>query len=137
MDKSRILKIILEAGSKIAALNEALANSNTSTADWTLLMLAGVMQDLQRLTEEEPLPMAIDRQKLSENFHGVLTAIVEARVGVKEGNYRLAFSDLVLLGFALNDIREIIDGERVKFDITKTIFNASSKQKALYLSKVP
>ena len=108
MDKSRILNIIAEAEAKLVILDEALDSGNSETANWILLVLSGVFQDLQRLTEEEPIPMEIDKQKLSMIFQSALNAVGEGRAGIEEREYRLTRSDAVLLCLALHDIREII-----------------------------
>lgn len=108
MDKSRILKIIGEAEAEIVTLEEALDGGNNDTANWTFVVLAGIIQDLQRLAEEEPIPKEVDKQKLSATFQTALKAVGERRASIEEGKYRLTRSDTVLLSLALHDIREII-----------------------------
>ena len=108
MDKSRILNIITEAESKLVTLDEALDSGNSETANWIFLILSGVFQDLQRLTEEEPIPIEIDKQKLSMTFRSALDAVREGEAGIEEREYHLMRSDAVLLCLALHDIREII-----------------------------
>lgn len=108
MDKSRILKIISEAEAEIVTLEEALDSGNNDTANWTFVILAGIIQDLQRLAEEEPIPIEVDKQKLSATFQTALNAVGERRASIEEREYGLTCSDAVLLCLALHDIREII-----------------------------
>ena len=108
MDKSRIFNILAEAEAKLVTLDEALDSGDAEAANWIFLILLGVIQDLQRLAEEEPIPPEIDKQKLSATFQTALNAVGEGRVGIEEGEYRLTRSDTVLLCLALQDIREII-----------------------------
>ena len=108
MDKSRILEIITEAEAKLVTLDEALDSGNNEAAKWIFLVLSGVFQDLQRLTEEEPVPIEIDKQKLALTFQSALNAVGEGKVGIEEREYHLTRSDAVLLCLALHDIREII-----------------------------
>lgn len=108
MDKSRILKIISEAEAKLVTLDEALDSGNNEAANWIFLVLSGVILDLQRLAEEEPIPIEIDKQKLAMTIQSAMDAVGEGRVGIEEREYRLTRSDAVLLCLALHDIREII-----------------------------
>ena len=108
MYKSRILKIITEAEAKLVTLDEALDSGNSEAANWIFLVLSGVIQDLQRLTEEEPIPIEIDKQKLSMTFQSAIDAVGVGRVGIEERDYGRTRSNTVLLCLALQDIREII-----------------------------
>lgn len=108
MDKSRIFKIIDEAEAEIATLDKALDSGSGERAHWTLVVMSGIIQDLRRLAEEEPMPTGIDKQKLSKTFQTALSALGEGRASIEEGEYRLTRSDSVLLSLALQDIREII-----------------------------
>ena len=109
MDKSRILKIITEAEAKLVTLDEALDSGNSEEANWIFVVLAGVIQDLQRLAEEEPIPIEIDKQKLSMTFQSAWNAVEEGRVSIQECEYRLLRLNAVLLSLALQDMRKIIN----------------------------
>ena len=108
MDKSRILEIITEAEAKLVTLDEALDSGNNEAANWIFTVLAGVFQDLQRLAQEEPIPIEVDKQKLTLTFQSALKAVGEGRVGIEEREYSLTRSDVALLCLALHDIRELI-----------------------------
>lgn len=108
MDQPRILKIIAEAEAEIVTLEKALDSGNNDTADWTFVVLSGIIQDLQRLAEEEPIPIEVDEQKLSATFQTALKAVGEGRASIEEGKYHLTRSDTVLLSLALHDVRKII-----------------------------
>lgn len=111
MDTSRISKIIVEAVSKLSTLDKALDSGNRYTAHWTLLILFGMMQDLQRLAEEEPVPIQIDKAKLFEKIEAADTVMGRLKRFIEEDNFRLASTDAVSLHSILYDIRQLISGE--------------------------
>lgn len=129
MDKSRILKIIGEAEAEIVTLEEALDGGNNDAADWTFVVLAGIIQDLQRLAEEEPIPIEVDKQKLSATFQTALNAVGEGRASIEEGEDRLTRSDTILLSLALHDLRAII-GTTSGAEVPHTAFDAPREQEA-------
>jgi hypothetical protein len=108
MDKLRMIKIITEAEGEIATLDQALDSGNDNAAQWTQVILSGMIQDLRRLAEEEPTPDEFDKQKLSAAFQTALSAVGEGRVSIKESEYRLKRSDAAALSLALYDVRELI-----------------------------
>ena len=108
VDKTRMEKVIQEAEAKVPTLDDAVEKCDQEVASWTLLLLSGIIQDLQRLSNEEPIPAEIDRQKLSEALQAASDAITEGGESVRRGEYSLARSDAVLLALALEDIQDII-----------------------------
>ena len=109
VDKTRMEKVIQEAEAKVPALDDALEKCDQEVASWTLLLLSGIIQDLQRLSNEEPIPAGIDRQKLSEALQTASKAISGGGEFVRLGECSLARSDAVLLTLALEDIQDIIN----------------------------
>lgn len=112
MDKSRISKIIIAGESEISTLDQALHDHNTNTADWTLSILCGIFQDLERLAGEEPIPTKIDKLKLSETVDIALALLSEVRIGIDKCDYCYASAELSLLRFVLDDIPDLIKGEK-------------------------
>lgn len=111
MDRLRTSKIVIEAQSKLVALDEALGKRDTATAGWILTVLFGVIQDLQRLTEE-PAPGEIDQGKISEAIHTALAIMEQVRTGIDDNDNHLASTNCSLLHGIFGDIRDLISGEK-------------------------
>ena len=109
MDKTRMEKVIQEAEAKVPTLDDAVEKCDQEVASWTLLLLSSIIQELQRLANEEPIPAEIDRQKLSAALQAASDAITEGGESVRCGEYSLARSDAVLLALALDDILDTIN----------------------------
>jgi hypothetical protein len=109
VDKARMEVVIQQAKAKLATLDDDLVSCNQEVASWTFLVLSSVLEDLQRLANEEPISAEIDRQKLAEALQTASNAITEGGQSVRLGEYSLARSDLVLLTLALDDIQDIIN----------------------------
>jgi hypothetical protein len=105
-------KIIIEAESKVGTLDESLENNDKNMADWIVTVLFGMMQDLQRLADEEPVPLEIDKRNLSGAMEAALGIIRQVQIGINELDYSLAKTNSFLLHDVFNDIHDLISVEK-------------------------